>query len=657
MLRRTRFIFSFFCLFSAFSLFADDALTFVVTASRESEDIMDVPARMTVITTEDIQSSGKTSLVQILEDAAGVSFRSYSGEAQAQVSMRGFGENSFGRVIVLVDGKKLNNPDMAGLNWQSIPLSSIEKIEILDGPSAVLYGSGAVGGVINIITKESAAGVSAGATLSYGSFNTRRAQVNGGFGTDSAGFLVSADHYSTEGFRDRSESKTTNVTINGFADLTDKLTVKPSFSFSDIYYQMPGSLTEAQFEDDPTQAGNLEDDGTERGIGAALLTQLAASDNLSIELPLSYMKKDRKAEMVSWFSHTDRIQHQFEAKPKAAFNFDTGFGTSRVVGGLDYEGVLLNATSFTDEERTVESYKFDVSQHGYAPYVTGLVSLPGNLGVSAGARYNHASIKAEKDEASIDESAVYSGLVYDVSLIFKPSDSVSLYAKYNTLFRYPFIDEKAELTGMGDQFNSDLDSESGSNIEFGTKFQFKEFLSGSFTMYYMMMEDEIAFDSITYHNDNLDATKRLGGNLAVTLKPLAFLEMGGNIDYVQATFADGINKDNYVPLVPVLTAKSNLAFDFPAGINLGADVTYTGESRMGGDNANTQDMVGSYTLYGLTARFSPPVFAGKLSITGRCDNLLDDSYVPNVFYYGIYSPAGYYPAPGRSVTVSASYRY
>ncbi len=662
MLRRTHFLFSVLCLCTAFSLSADDALTFVVTATRESEDIMDAPAQMTVITSEEIQSSGKTSLIQILEDVAGVSFRSYSGESQSQVSMRGFGENSFGRVVVLVDGKKLNNPDMNGLNWQSIPLSSIERIEVLDGPSAVLYGSGAVGGVINIITKESAAGVTAGATLSYGSFDTRRVQINGGFGTDLAGFLVSADYYSTEGFRDRSASKNTNVTLNGFADLTDKLTLKPSFSFSDIYYQMPGSLTKAQFEANPTQATNQKDDGTERDFGAALLTQLAVSDNFSIELPLSYMNKDRKADMGSgaYPYFNDRIQYQFEVKPKSVFSLETLVGDMRFIAGFDYEGALLQATSYTDEKRTTESYNFTVSQFVYAPYATGMISLPGNFGINAGVRYNWASIQAEKEKASIDETDTYSGFVWDVSLLFKPLESLSVYAKYNTLFRYPFVDEKAELVGLGDKFNSDLIPETGYNIEAGAKYAFSSLLSARGTVYYMLMEDEIAY---TIKNVNLDKTQRIGGNIDLSFTPIKLIELKGTASYVKATFVEGDNKDKPISFVPSVTGRAEALLHFPIGISIGSDISFTGESeyRYADAFGSVKEDVSYYYLLGFSAQCTPTVLNGKFSVTLRLDNILDTQY-PSFLAYGS-DPitweyyGAYYPAAGRSLSISASYKY
>ena len=104
---------------------------------------------------DDIARSGAVSAVEILETVGGVHFSgAIAGAGSEQISMRGFGENSHGRVLVLVDGNKINDPDLKGANWNAIPLSCIERIEILDGSASVLYGNYAVGGVINIITKK-----------------------------------------------------------------------------------------------------------------------------------------------------------------------------------------------------------------------------------------------------------------------------------------------------------------------------------------------------------------------------------------------------------------------------------------------------------------------------------------------------------------------
>ena len=115
------------------------ALDFIVTAGRTAEDPASVPAQVTVISAAQIAESGASSLVQVLERVPGVSFMpSMAGPGTETVSMRGFGENSFGRVLVLVDGVRQNNPDMKSINWNAVALSDIERIEVLDGSASVL---------------------------------------------------------------------------------------------------------------------------------------------------------------------------------------------------------------------------------------------------------------------------------------------------------------------------------------------------------------------------------------------------------------------------------------------------------------------------------------------------------------------------------------
>lgn len=651
--------------------------TYVVTASRDSEDVMSAPATLTVITADQIAASGKTNIVQVLEDVPGIAFRSYSGEAEAQVSMRGFGENSFGRVVVLVDGKRLNNPDMAGLNWLSIPLGSIERIEVQDGPSAVLYGSGAVGGVINIITKENSGGPVANAAVSYGSFNTSRLSINGGYGTDGLGFLVSADIYRSDGYRDRTANKNTNVTLLGFADVTDKLTLKPSFTFSDIEYQMPGALTKAQFDDDPTKAVNLHDDGSERDLGGALTILFRDGDNLGIEAPLSYLHKNRQSDVVSWPTnpYTDRLQHQLEAKPKLTFTRDTGLGPLRLIGGLDFDGTFYNAKSYSDAARTAKTYDFDVSQWAFAPYLSGTLGLPHGFAATSGLRYNYASITAEKQHAviaidpvthvktygNIDESDSYRALVYDLALNCQPVDSLAAYAKYNTLFRYPFIDEKAELLGYSvDRFNTALTPETGWNVEVGAKYRLAKNVSIDANGYYMRMKDEIAYSYSTNSNVNLDETARLGGRFLVSVAPVQPLEISANVNYVQASFAAGSNKGESLSFIPSVTGGADAKLKLPGGLTVGADAAYTGKTTYWYKDewSSVEEQLDSYWLFGLSADYRPTQMGDKLSVVFRIDNLLDIKY-PSCMSTGWTSVAyaAYYPGTGRALNVSVAYKY
>jgi iron complex outermembrane receptor protein len=193
-------IFKIFVLFILFVLFmpgatfgetkapgAEKAVTLeevVVTATRDREEIRKVPANVSVITEEEIKKSGATTVVELLDKLEGIYVRSYSGNpAESIIDMRGFGgENPFGKTLILLDGRRLNRPDMRGINWMQVPINTIERIEVVRGASSVLYGDAAIGGVVNIITKKGEGPPKFNASVlagSYGLHNDRRPRRRG----------------------------------------------------------------------------------------------------------------------------------------------------------------------------------------------------------------------------------------------------------------------------------------------------------------------------------------------------------------------------------------------------------------------------------------------------------------------------------------------
>ena len=164
--------------------------TYVVTANRTQTEEIKANGNVTIITSAEIAKSGKTTLQEILQTATNVQISvGTNGSSSSIVKMRGSaGDNLFSQVVILFNGRRLNNPDMTPQNLLSIPVSQIDRIEILDGGDSALYGSGAIGGIINIITKENTEGLSASGNLSYGSYNSISAQGEIGYGTEKLGF-------------------------------------------------------------------------------------------------------------------------------------------------------------------------------------------------------------------------------------------------------------------------------------------------------------------------------------------------------------------------------------------------------------------------------------------------------------------------------------
>lgn len=156
----------------------------IVTATRSSQISKEVLADTIVITAEDISKSGHTSLADILQRQRGIEITRNGGPGtQSGVFMRGSDNRSN---IVLVDGVRVGSSTSGGASWNAIPLSQIERIEVVYGPLSTMYGADAVGGVVQIFTKQGNGAPAPTASAGVGSFATRHMEAgvsgsNGGF--------------------------------------------------------------------------------------------------------------------------------------------------------------------------------------------------------------------------------------------------------------------------------------------------------------------------------------------------------------------------------------------------------------------------------------------------------------------------------------------
>jgi len=142
----------------------------LVTATRTPTKSSDVLADNVYISSEEISQAGQTSLVELLQRQKGVTISSYgTGGSNASVFLRGTTNN---QTLVLIDGVRVDDSLNGGANWSVIPLTIIDHIEIVFGPQSSLYGSDAIGGVIQIFTKQGDGPAKVGASIGYGSYGT-----------------------------------------------------------------------------------------------------------------------------------------------------------------------------------------------------------------------------------------------------------------------------------------------------------------------------------------------------------------------------------------------------------------------------------------------------------------------------------------------------
>ena len=231
---------------------AEDAV--VVTATRFPERALDAPIGMTVISAERIANSTAATLPELLSQEAGIISRDSSGSPDRQIDLRGFGITGDQNTLVLLNGQRMNELELTSIRWSSIPMASIERIEILRGSGAVLYGGNATGGTINIITKGPEAGSRsasvAGTTGTYGTHELREALNLAG---EHLGFSLFANSQATDNYR--ANNRLDQQNINGELRLSgSRGHLAFTFGVENQNLRLPGARTAAQLITDPRGA-------------------------------------------------------------------------------------------------------------------------------------------------------------------------------------------------------------------------------------------------------------------------------------------------------------------------------------------------------------------------------------------------------------------
>jgi iron complex outermembrane recepter protein len=177
----------------------------ITSVSKSGEALGDAAAAIYVITHDDIVRSGATSIPEMLRMAPNLQVAQMSADSYA-ITARGFNGNAADKLLVLIDGRSVYTPLFGGVQWdeQDVLPENIERIEVISGPGATLWGANAVNGVINIITKNAADTQGGFADIGYGDRETRASlQYGGKIGSDLAwrvygeGFAIPHDLVST----------------------------------------------------------------------------------------------------------------------------------------------------------------------------------------------------------------------------------------------------------------------------------------------------------------------------------------------------------------------------------------------------------------------------------------------------------------------------
>ncbi len=642
----------------------------VVTATRSAEEVRKVPAAVTVITEKDIRDSGALSLVEVLEKLEGIQVRSYSGNSpQAMVDLRGFGgENPFGKTVVLLDGQRLNRTDMASVNWFQVPLSNIERVEVVRGASSVLYGDAAVAGVINIITKKGTAKTRAYASVTGGSHGLHNEKAGASGRKGPVSYSVQGENHFSLGYRRHSTLSSQSAGVNLRYDATDAQSASLGVSFNRSDYEFPGNLTRMEMASDHRQAeparpaywtaGAYDDDGRDKNTNVNLKVDSLLGDFGRLELSALYGAKEIQANMVSWGTYSDTKSETFGLTPKYVFERAVFGFANKLTTGIDFYREPYVKDFYGSRERTVRTGVADLDKDSLAFYIRDEFSVLKNLILSGGYRIERAVIGGDYTHYTVpaqsftNREKVHHGEAFEGGLTWLIGDKSSVYAKYATVYRFPFLDEQASFNGFGGTpFNLDIEKENGRSYEAGTQFVPLDALKVAFSLFRIDMENEIAWNGLPWplgRNENLDRTRHDGAEASFAWKAAGFAKVYGNFTYHRATFEAGAFNGKEIPLVPNRMARFGVEFSLPHTVTVKPEVRYVGDCWLSGDNNNDGEKLESHTVYDLYAFYRPEFKGLRMTVFFGVENILSATYSSFGVEATAWTPQVYYPMPERT---------
>lgn len=621
----------------------------IVTATRFEDRYLDRSVNVTVITAEDIKHSTARTVPELLRQLPGIRTRDSSGSPNMQVDMRGFGLSGDQNTLVLLDGVRISENEQTTVNWAGIPLNAIERIEIMRGSGAVLYGGGATGGTINIITRTPAAGQrSASLYGGVASYGTNEAGFSANLGGENVSLNFNGTYLDTDNYRDNNRLRQKNA----LADIRwtgDRGSVSLKAGADDQQLRLPGALSEAQIAADRRQAAT-PNDFSDRTGGFLVATGERRVGAATLAADLGYREKDIQASIIG--SPIDSDTRVWSFSPRLKLPHQLGGWRHHLVAGLDWDDwSFLNQTSVFGQPREPDAF-----QRNRAVYLQNSTAMGDAWNLTLGGRLHRVEYgvtdlvnPAQSDERKRDLTA------YEIGARYRVNAALSAYGKFGTSFRVPNVNDVYNLfTGVV----SLLEPQTSREQEIGVDIR-----SGPGTyriaLYHMDIDDELYFDPATFTNRNLPPTRRQGVEAEGRWRPGRSLDLFMNYTYAQSEFRSGNFggvpiAGNEVPLVPRHAANAGAGWAFAPRARADLVARYVGEQVFDGDETNTFGRkMPAYTVVDFKLTYES---AGWLLGAG-VKNLLGEKYF-NYAVFDSFTPTYFaYPQPERSFFATAQYTF
>ncbi|WP_047552580.1 TonB-dependent receptor family protein [Methylotenera sp. G11] len=678
----------------------------VVTATRVEQNSFDLPVAIDVVKKEDIQDGQlQMTLSESLIRVPGVTAQNRTNQSQdPQISSRGFGSrSSFGvrGIRVYVDGIPLTMPDGQGQPGV-VDLSAIKSIEVMRGPFSALYGNSS-GGVIQMFTEDAPKNPVVGATVMFGSYDTKRQIINAAGTAENIEYLLNVSNFETNGYRDNSAGSKQQATAKFKINVSDDTKVNALVNWFEQDAEDPLGLPRVATANDPSAFN----DPKAAPNSAYRAKTRVSRDHTQVGFNIEHaLNANNKINLMTYVGNRKNLQYLSTSTTTTAgrassidrdfwgsdlrwdnngnlFSMPYNLSVGLTYGKMNDKRLDINTDSGIKRPLIAGNGNFALNRDednistNFDQYIQGKISLSDNFDIHAGAR--HTKVKLEVNDNFLTGSAnngnnsgsvEYQKTTPVIGAIWKVTPTFNLYANYGKGFETPTFIEAAYNSVNNGAPNLALKPSESTNYELGLKAIIADNHQVNFNVFKIDTDDEIVTKETNAANrsvfGNANKTKRKGAELSIDSQfshnistyfsySLLDAKFDSDFTYIPSSgIPTTIESGNKIPGTYSSQVYGEVAWKYnPLGFKTALEARHN--SKVYVNDINT-DSAHSYTIFNIRAGFEQNLANWRFSEYVRVENMFDKEYIGSVRINDS-NLRFFEPAAGRNYLLGLSAQY
>ena len=578
------------------SLNSSEIENITIRSTRIPAGAKDIGSSLYIISEDQIKARGFKDAIDAISSAPGVTSKQ-NGSFGGVGTIRIRGASS-SQTLVLVDGVPVNDSSSpaGGYNFEYLNTSNIQSIEVLKGSQSTLWGSDAIGGVINIYTKQPES-TSFGASAEIGSFGLKRGSADINFAGSNSRFRVSTSKTSVDGIS-KADEKDGNSEDDGFE--SESYSMSGSIDLDSLILKGSLSYMESQVEYDSYGFATGVQDGDERSNTDEFIGSISAFFDLF----------DDKLQNSIFISQSD-INRDYYSNGSFSFGAEGKRELIRYQGNIEVNEFNKIAFGLESEESKVDVDESTID----GSFLLYEFRPNSKIIISTGIRND-------------DHEGFGSKTTRRISGTFKPSDNLIIRSSWGEGFKVPTIFQSTYFCCGATSANSSIRSETSTSYDFGFELSFNEMNSNfSITYFDQDINDQINFSFGVGGYENIDKVNSEGFEIALDYQISKLMSLYLNYSYIDSVDGNGSSL--------FYVAKDS----GEAGLIYEPNNSFSGSiiARYNGSESSSYGKIDSWIRFDVNGSYK---LSGTNELYFRIENLLDEEY-QQIFGYGTPERSGF----------------